>query len=147
MRAGFCVYHRLCLYDFIFIPFPFSFQKTSGGGRDSTGLPFSSRPKLNHKCPQPHITLLSTPSFPPCPECRPSSSLISFKFPPPPSFALRNAPPQNKPRTKARPQDRCALVLHKRSTRSPPSSTHALTPHIMKVANCKMQSDCTALVT
>lgn len=68
VRSGFCV--SITIYAFITFSgatcflFPFSFQKTSGGGRDSTGLPFSSRPKLNLKCHQPRKNLLSTPFFP-----------------------------------------------------------------------------------
>lgn len=69
--------------------FPFSFQETSGGGRDSTGLPFPSSPKLNPECHQPGKNLLPTPPFLPWPEHHPSLSLISFMFSPLSSF-----PPQ-----------------------------------------------------
>lgn len=135
--------------------FSLSFQKTSGGGRDSTGLPFPSRPKLKPKCHQPGINLnTSYPFFPALPWTSPLSLphffyvLPSVIFAPPVQNTPSFTPPKTKPQTKAhRSQDRCALVLNKRSTRSPPSSTHVLTPHIKKMANCKMQSGCTALVT
>lgn len=41
----------------------FSFQKTSGGGRDSSGLPFPSHPKLKPKGHQPGINLNSSYPF------------------------------------------------------------------------------------
>lgn len=86
--------------------FPSSFQETSRGGGDSTGLPLPSCSKLNLWMPPARWKPSSCPSSLPPSFLSVLSSLIS-------------------PQTKAHlPQDRSALVLHKRSTRSPPSSTH-----------------------
>lgn len=85
-------------------------------------IPFSDLPSPDHH---------SSPSLPPSFLLHPSP--LSYSPPRPPQkihFHLLQ--------TKAhRSQDRCALVLNKRSTRSPPSSTHDMTPHITKMANCK----------
>lgn len=82
-------------------------------------IPFSDLPSPDHH---------SSPSLPPSFLLHPSP--LSYSAPPKIHFHLLQ--------TKAhRSQDRCALVLNKRSTRSPPSSTHDMTPHITKTANCK----------
>lgn len=113
--------------------FLLSLQKTSGGGRDSTGVPFPSRLKLDPKCHQPGTNFLPCPlpiTSRPDPNIIPLLPLISFMFSPLSS--------SSSPKTKAhRSQDRCALVLHKRSTRSPPSSTHAVTPHVTEMQSVR----------
>lgn len=125
-------------------PLPSSFAENSWRGKrsDWLTLPFPATKKP--KCHQPGINLNSSSPF------LISPHLIITPLPPslphffyiPPLFHIPPPPPQkihfHLLQTKAhRSQDRCALVLNKRSTRSPPSSTHDMTPHITKTANCK----------
>ena len=83
----------------------------------------------------PHLHHHSSPSLLP--------SLPHFFYIPPLLHILPAPPPPQKkplyplPNQAPRSPHKSALVLNKRSTRSPPSSTHDMTPHITKMANCK----------
>lgn len=134
-----CVYssERICL---------FSFQKTSGGGRDSTGLPFPFRPKLKPERPPAWIKTSSLPAFP----------TLTWLLPPPhtlphPDLFYLRLRHSSLPKPSCKPQ---LIVLKTEAplcyTRGPPEVPlllHILTPQTTKMATCKLQGGCTALVT